>query len=492
LTAVRTTRDNHAMPIRRILVSLMIAALAGLLALLAGAAAATDDEKAAAATDAKPARVVIRVDRNTEVMGHVELEEDEVIVVRTLDDELRSFAKNRVVQIIRLVDPEPGQTGVVVLRNGQVREGVIIADDFEQVVVEIEGVRTRFKREVVDFVELQPTFEERYRHFKATIDPNMAQRHFDLCRWLVEQDRYDLAEQELVELLERHNLHEAKELLRLVRAQLALRQDAETPERDGGDQENEPGSTTDGESTLPKKLISREDVNLIRVFEIDFRRPPRLAVSPETVRKLLEDYGEHKAIPAEEKRRERLFRADPVDIVKLMFEVQARDLYSEIEVLSEPHSLNIFRRRVHNTWLIRNCATSRCHGGPEAGRFFLHNRNYRDERVRYTNLLILERLDLDPVWPLVNYAEPTDSLIIQYGLPRHLARKPHPETPGWSPVFRRADDPMIRHTVEWIRSMYRPRVDYPVEYEPPRLEASGSGSASGDDEQNDEGERRSR
>jgi hypothetical protein len=315
----------------------------------------------------------------------------------------------------------------------------------------------------------------------------MAQRHFDLCRWLVEQDRYDLAERELLELLERHNLHDAKELLRLVQAQLELRRAAESSKQDD-ETEIESASSNEDESELRRDLISREDVNLIRVFEIDFRRPPRLAVSPETMRKLLENYSDHKAIPAEENRRERLFRADPVDIVKLMFEVQARELYGEIQVLSEPHSLNVFRRRVHNTWLIRNCATSRCHGGPDAGRFILHNRNYSDERVRYSNLLTLERLDLDPAWPLVNYAEPTDSLIIQYGLPRHLARKPHPEVPGWSPVFRRLDDPMIRHTVEWIQSMYRPRIDYPVEYEPPQPKTSEPGSASGGDEQTDEGE----
>ena len=48
----------------------------------------------------------------------------------------------------------------------------------------------------------------------------------------------------------------------------------------------------------------------------------------------------------------------PLDIVRLMFELRARDLYGQIQVNSEPYSMNLFRQRVHDTWLMNNCATS--------------------------------------------------------------------------------------------------------------------------------------
>jgi hypothetical protein len=163
-----------------------------------------------------------------------------------------------------------------------------------------------------------------------------------------------------------------------------------------------------------------------------------------------------------------------LDVVRLMFELKARELYKDIEVKSEPYSLNMFRLRVHDTWLINNCATSKCHGGPYAGAFFLHRRNYKDDRVRYTNLLILDRLELDPEWPLVNYDKPDDSLIIQYGLPREQARKPHPRVTGWEPAFSPSNKKLQEAAVEWIQSMMVPRPDYPVQFEPPRLPSNQS------------------
>jgi hypothetical protein len=124
---------------------------------------------------------------------------------------------------------------------------------------------------------------------------------------------------------------------------------------------------------------------------------------------------------------------------------------------------------VHDTWLINNCSTTHCHGGPFAGRLFLHRRNFKDDNVRYTNLLILERLKLDPEWPLINYDKPEDSLIIQYGLPRESARKPHPRVDGWKPVFSPINQKMKGDTIEWIMAMMQPRPEYPVDYEPPKL-----------------------
>ncbi|MCP4495365.1 MAG: hypothetical protein GY825_01155, partial [Phycisphaeraceae bacterium] len=136
---------------------------------------------------------------------------------------------------------------------------------------------------------------------------------------------------------------------------------------------------------------------------------------------------------------------------------------------SEPAALNMFRQRVHDAWLIPNCATSRCHGGLDGGRFFLHRRNSKSERVRYTNLMILERWnELD--MPLLDYLDPGRSLLIQYGLPRNEARFPHPEVKGWKPVFGRGNPRLLRDAFGWLNSMFRPRTTYPVDFEAPIIE----------------------
>jgi hypothetical protein len=418
-------------------------------------------------------RVVVHVNRNLAVGGEVVLEDDNVIIVRTPDSRIESFPKARVLKIVRLVEPKPGQTGVVILRNGQQREGIVLEDAFEYVLLDIGGIEARLPRKTVDHVILEPTFAERYELYKAAIGENQPQRHLDLCNWLMSERRYALARTELLELLATEPMPEAKRLLNVVEAQLALR---EKPERSGdaGDGDG-PGRPRGARNEPPGGILSYEDVNLIRVYEIDFDRPPKVSVEAETIRAMIEQYGSSRLIPPTEGERNQLFRADPLEIVELLFKLRARDLYPQVDVITEPWALNLFRRRVHNTWLLNNCATVRCHGGGAAGRFYLHRRNYKDERVRYTNLLILHRMNLDPDWLLVNYNEPAMSLIVQYGLPRQHARKPHPDVKGWKPVFGPGGHRMLNDTLAWIDAMMKPRPAYPVEYEPPPL-----GSPEGD------------
>ena len=61
-----------------------------------------------------------------------------------------------------------------------------------------------------------------------------------------------------------------------------------------------------------------------------------------------------------------------------------------------------------------------------------------------------------------------------------MFRKRHPPVRGWKPAFRRPDDRMARATIQWIESMFRPRPEYPVAYEPPRLEPAESNEADSD------------
>jgi hypothetical protein len=414
---------------------------------------------------AQAARVVVRESRRRSVPGFVEFEDTDYLFLRTLDGKLERFEKEDVAQVVRLVNPAPGQHGVVRLLAGGTHRGIVIEDVFEHVILDVEGVRTKFARENVYDTRLEPTFDDQLAHFRQRLRADLPERHYQLCQWLFEQKRLDLAEQELIAFLEIHDFAEGHELLRVVRAQLALERKPEKPAEETAPRDADAAAR----ALLPEgadRLVTDADVNLVRVYEIDFRRPPKVAVSNDTIHKLIEGYSAREIMPATADDREALFTSRSIDIVRLMFALKARELYGEIEVLNEPHALNLFRQRVHDAWLMNNCATSRCHGGPDAGRLFLHRKDYKDARVRTTNLLILERLKLDPEWPLVNYDDPLASLIIQYGLPRTSARRAHPDVDGWRPVLRRPDSRMVQSTVEWIEAMMKPRVTYPVEYEP--------------------------
>jgi hypothetical protein len=417
-----------------------------------------------------PDRVHLWVDRYEEVGGDVVEEDHELIVIRTPSGEIRTFPKGRLIRIIRLIEVDEPRPGMVELRDGSMLMGDLVSDGFDEVVLRIRGVISRFPRESVVQCRLDLTLEQKYRRFKELMEPDAWLRRFELASWLFDEEAYELAREELREIVAGSQLPEAIRLLRIVDAQIAMEAGTLPPghsiERPDRDDDTGP---VDLKDMLPQEILSSDDVNVIRVYEIDFRNPPtRIHVSPDTIRELLEKYGADKRIPADSAGRTRLFRADPLEIVDLMFKLKARDLYSRIEVQSEPPALNLFRQKVHDAWLIPNCATSRCHGGLDGGRFFLHRRGSKSERVRYTNLLILERWnELD--MPLIDFDDPGRSLLIQYALPRNEARFPHPEVKGWQPAFTQSNQRLLRDSIRWIESMYKPRPGYPIDFEAPVL-----------------------
>jgi hypothetical protein len=231
-----------------------------------------------------PQRVVVIVNRNREVPGYVVLEENDVIIIRTVDSRIESFPKARILKVVRLVEPKPGQTGVVILRNGQQQEGIVIEDAFDHVLLDIDGIPARLPRKTVDYVILEPTFEERYARYKASLGENQPLRHLELCNWLMSNRKYEMARDELLELLAMEDVPEARHLLKIVEAQLALGpppRPSESPkDADDDDDPDQPPSA--GDESLAG-LLTNENVNLIRVYEIDFDRPPKVSVEPETM-----------------------------------------------------------------------------------------------------------------------------------------------------------------------------------------------------------------
>ena len=433
---------------------------------------------AAPLVNGKKRRVHIIEDRYHEWSGTVEAEDSDYIVIDS-KGRLKGFYKSRIQSLIPLVDPEPNQPGVVTMRDGRTYQGIILDDAFDYVEISIEGIKQRLPREAVFRTTLTLTPRQAYEQAKRIIKPDQYSDRLRLAQFLYDNKMYPEARDELRSLLELVDLHEAKELLRVVEAQLALGQPVESP----GVHEDDEGPVgesgpVDLKDTLPSKLLTPEDINTIRVYEIDFNRPPRVTITPDTIREMIERYASSDLIPASSEGRTALFREDPLKLVRLLFDLKARDLYPKIKVETEPYSLNLFRQRVHNAWLINNCATSNCHGGVDAGRFFLHNRNAKSAAVRYTNLLILERTKLEGRPPLIDWDEPLESLIVQYAKPRTEARHPHPDVKGWKPVFNNTNQRLLEDYARWVKAMYRPRPDYPVNYEPPKLDAPDSAPSS--------------
>jgi len=369
------------------------------------------------------------------------------------------------------------QEVVIVLRGGQRLRGHLVSEDADRIVIRVGRVDAGISREEIEQIIPQRPAVERYREMRAVIDDNDVDRLLLLVEWLRGQELLDEALLEVTHVLgvEPRN-GEALRLHALVERQIDLRDSMRSREgRAPRERVERPRRL--GVEDFP--LLSPDEVNLLKVYEVNLNDPPRILIERETVSTLLQQNRDHPSIPTSPEGRAAFHRQSGEEILRTMFELQARDLYPKVKIQGLPASLRSFRDHVNSTWLVNSCATTRCHGGAEAGRLMLYNRNSTAEASVATNFLILERFKLADGESLINYVEPSRSPLLHMGLPRDRAIREHPEVPGWRPTFRSPTDRRFRQAVEWIQSMHRPRPEHPIEYEPPSSKKDGTSGADG-------------
>ena len=357
---------------------------------------------------------------------------------------------------------------VVIMTDGRRVRGLLVEETETAITLRISGIDTRFRVESIVAFEILAPVEERFLAMRAMTDDSDIVGILIMAEWLRERERFDLALAQIDHVLEIDpNDPRAHEMKRLVEGQRRLHASPGRWSRD------EPRFEEPRATGIDFPLLSPDQINLIKVFEVDLADPPRLFVERATVQQLLDDYEESELIPQTEEGRQAFLRLPPERILEIMFRLKARHLYGRVRVRDQPKALRRFRDNVHSSWLINGCATTSCHGGEKAGRLWLNNRKRNVDQSVYTNFLIIERFTLEDGTPLINYAEPALSPLLHMGLPRDKAVFPHPEVlvaskaRGWRSVHRSTDDRGYVQAIEWIRSMYRPRPEYPIEYTPP-------------------------
>ena len=324
----------------------------------------------------------------------------------------------------------------------------------------------RFPMSDISMVRALPSVEERYEALRRSIDPEDVEGLLRLAEWLRARGRFDLALAEIERALAVEPLHpDARQLKLLVTEQKKL---AQVPPSDAP----RPRPASERPDRPPFPLLTEQQINLIRVYEIDLKDPPRLLIDRDTITKLLDQYAGVGDVPVTREGRDAFYRKRPEDILAIMFDLQARDLYGEVRVMGNPDSMRAFRDNIHRTWLVNSCATNQCHGGEEAGRLRLYNRSTGSDAAVYTNFLILDRFRTADGLPLIDYLSPARSPLLHMGLNRDdaLFKDPEVDRPGtarWRPVFRSADSERFKEALEWIGDMYKPRPNYPIDYQPP-------------------------
>ncbi len=415
-------------------------------------AAGTEQDETTAA-----ARVIVHYDGRHRLCGVLTSDTDHGVSIRGGDGKTHHIERPRIVAVEPLLNlPAPAE-GIVQMTDGRRFRGLIRSDACEAVDLLLHEVPLQIDRNKVAAVWLLEPVHVRHAALKPMMPVDRPGPHLSLCRWLIAEGAWDLAVTELESHTSAHRSVEAARLLRLARAQQKLTR-------------TEPGTGPDEANTPTSEMPDPVDdaaVNLVRVYEVDFEDPPPLRIDRETRLAFLEAYATSSLLPQVGPERDALLDGDPLDLLKLMFAHRAREFYGRVQVLDEPDALRRFRQSVHDAWLLPRCGMRACHGGPDAGRFMLLRSGRMDDRIRTSNLLLLEAF-ADEGRPMINWKTPEQSLLIQYALPVDVAEFPHPPVSGWRPAMDDVQSHRGTLTTDWIRSMLAdPRPEYPVA--PPAL-----------------------
>lgn len=405
-------------------------------------------------------RVIVHLDLGRVVMGHLAQQDASSLTIRTVDGRTRALTADRIRRIEHLHDTTEPLPATVTRTDGRVMRGVVERDDFDGVTIVLDsGLRQTLARGEVHVVTPLEDFKTRYERMASLRPLDRQAAHLSLCRWLIAEEAWPQAVDELKRHVERYRAPTAVHMLRLAEAHVALR-DTDPPSSDEPEPDERHGTAKT--SHLPPP-VDDDVVNLIRVYEVDLTNPPRLRIDQETRRELLEAYPGVSTLPDTPEATRAFMNGPDADVLAAMFALRARPFYARAHVAQEPTALRRFRQNVHDQWLMTRCASTACHGGPDAGRFMLHTARRMNDRVRTSNLLILDHLELDDR-PMINWDDPGASLLVQHALPRDVADDPHPAVDGFRPALPGTTSGPARATVAWIESMMRnPRPDYPVE-----------------------------
>lgn len=394
----------------------------------------------------------------------------------------------------------------LVLVDGRVIVGKLVETHDDHIIFAVGGVPTRFSKTSVSAIKNLPPIDVRYKQLRSAIDDNDGPGLMRLADWLRSRKQYEYAVTEIDAALKADPGNpEARQLRILIIEEQKIAASAKNKSKPQGDpavQKPKPAPKPVEEKVKPTEepsekvheadqdgkkaganafpLLDEAQINVIRVYEVDLSNPPKMVISKEALERFMTKFAGSRieggeSIPTSDAGRQMYARKKPAEILNDMFTLRARDFYPEVKVLENPKSLQLFRDNVNRTWLVNSCATSRCHGGEAAGRLYLYDKRPTSDAAAITNFFILDKFRMTgedgKAIGLIDFNEPANSPLLQMGLPRAEARFKHPEIEGkvrWKPVFRSTEDERFQQAVDWIKALYPKRVEYPIDYTPPK------------------------
>lgn len=362
-------------------------------------------------------------------------------------------------------------------RDGRELTGELVTQNDRVVVLSIAGIETPVPREQVAELELKPTAQELYAQVRPELEDSDLEGRLALAQRLYEMKALDLSRRELTDL-SRSFPGEPRiaRLDKIIEADQELarqRVESDPNPRTRGNQ-GRPPRTREGraEQAEAGELLTAEQINLIRVYEIDLADEPRgIRISREVLDKFFQVYRDDDGQPLDRRAQAEFRRRPPFEQLGEFFTARVRDLYGQVEIMVDPPALSTYRNTVNDAYVVRYFR--RHFGTGQVAGLKLYGARPNSVEEAYTNFLILHQFVGGDSVPMIDRSNPQDSLLVQWGLPRELATSPAPQVEGWEPAFRSIEDPQFQRVVDWIGMLYTPAPDYGITYPPAGSETAG-------------------
>lgn len=353
---------------------------------------------------------------------------------------------------------------VVTTYDGRTLTGELVSQDQKTVTLLISGIKTPIPQRSIQSIEIKDAPHEQYRKLRAELEDDDLDGRYRLAYVMYEKKWFELAMTELQSLgRDFPDVDKVGSLRDLVQSKFEKQQNETrriTRPVPGGQN----GTVNEVTQTPgPEQRMTEEDINAIRVYEVDLAEEPRITLTPETIEKLYDTYATDDRL-TKDRRAFRKLTGDQQ--LKVLFDLQARELYPEVVIRQDAPALKAFRSQVHQRYVLNYCAASGCHGDNSPGNLFLFRIQPNSDATVYTNFYALNRLKRGED-SMIDRDEPNRSLLLQFGLKRDAASTPHPEVQGWRPQFLNEEDKRFVLYTESLDLLWKPAPDYGISYSPP-------------------------
>ncbi len=352
-------------------------------------------------------------------------------------------------------------------------KGEWVGESTRSVTITVAGIQQTIERDRIERIEWELDFPDEYKAKRAEVADDDIPARYQLARWAYSQNSASadtIALKELNGILAiQPDSQESILLRKLVTQRIKNRNAHLRDQRNQQTNTQRPANTRpdpDKKDDQPATKLTDEQSNLIKVFELDLESSPRLQIPHKVLTDFWDKYRADDALLDYQGRtgRNRFVTLDRPDQLEIMFQAKAREFYPLVKVQTEPEPLKEFRVKWNQALVARNLMQ---HFSEELdGVVYLVGADRpTSEENAYTNFLMLHRASLDGR-KFIDRAQPRDSLLLQWALPRDIAKYPAPEVKGWRPYFTGLNDRRVRDFENWVRSLYSPAPIYPIDFDP--------------------------